>query len=313
MSTATAELTENLALSDALSAYRLAFARNFLVDFIPAMDKTYQIKWYHELLCKKCDDLLAGKINKLMVFLPPQRGKFLPFNTPVWTTKGWKNHSDLTDADFVFGEDGLPKKVLFNSGIYKWPVVEIEFQNGQTIKCAKEHLWKVLIETDGHKTRGYKRTEYVLETQDIFKKKNRRSPAIQDTKALDGSKDVDLIIDPYLFGVWLGDGHKDASYITVGKQDIDHFSCLGRSKEVKPGIFTVYVKGLRTKLREIGVFKNKHIPVQYFLSSKAQRTSLLQGLMDTDGCCDSHGRCEFCQMSGQLAEDVYLLLRNLGV
>lgn len=58
---------------------------------------------------------------------------------------------------------------------------------------------------------------------------------------------------------------------------------------------------------------NKHIPVEYFLSSRSQRLALLQGLMDTDGYVDKwRGICEFCQKKGQLADDVYTLLRSLG-
>lgn len=60
---------------ETLEAYEIAFARNFIRDFTLATFPEYQIKWYHDLLCKKLDDLLARKINKLMVFMPPQRGK----------------------------------------------------------------------------------------------------------------------------------------------------------------------------------------------------------------------------------------------
>lgn len=51
----------------------------------------------------------------------------------------------------------------------------------------------------------------------------------------------------------------------------------------------------------------------YLLSSKEQRMELLRGLMDTDGCCDNRGNAEFCQMKGRLADDVYTLLRTLGI
>lgn len=50
-------------------------ASNYLIDFIMTTFPTYQCKWYHKLLCDKLDALLAGTIKKLMVFMPPQRGK----------------------------------------------------------------------------------------------------------------------------------------------------------------------------------------------------------------------------------------------
>jgi predicted phage terminase large subunit-like protein len=56
-------------------ALRLYLARRFLVDFTTTTFPIYQVKWYHKLLCSKLDDLLSRKIKRLMVFLPPQRGK----------------------------------------------------------------------------------------------------------------------------------------------------------------------------------------------------------------------------------------------
>jgi hypothetical protein len=40
---------------------------------------------------------------------------------------------------------------------------------------------------------------------------------------------------------------------------------------------------LRTKLKELGVLNNKHIPSSYLRASYKQRLDLLRGLMDTDG------------------------------
>ena len=71
MPTATAE---RITLSD-LSALELALARSNLIYFTRFTCPTYQDKFYHRLLAKKLDLLLAGKIKRLMVFMPPQRGK----------------------------------------------------------------------------------------------------------------------------------------------------------------------------------------------------------------------------------------------
>jgi len=61
--------------SDLVEPFRLPFARSYLIDFTTTTFPEYQVKWYHELLCNKCDALLRGDIKRLMVFLPPQRGK----------------------------------------------------------------------------------------------------------------------------------------------------------------------------------------------------------------------------------------------
>ena len=57
---------------------------------------------------------------------------------------------------------------------------------------------------------------------------------------------------------------------------------------------------------------NKYIPVSYLLASFRQRQELLRGLMDTDGCVNTRGTCEFTQREGRLANDVFALLRTLG-
>ncbi len=126
-----------------------------------------------------------------------------------------------------------------------------------------------------------------------------------------------LPIDPYLFGMWLGDGSKASGQIATHKDDLSNLTCeldkLGyKYSEHKDYIFNVY--GLVTQLKELGVHKNKHIPSDYLSSSIDQRLSLLQGLMDSDGTADKDGsRCEFSQSNETLAKQVYTLIVSLGM
>jgi len=277
-------------------------------DFVQYTKPDYEINWHHDLLMDYLQQFAEGKIKKLMVFMPPQHGKLLPIDTPILTTKGWVNHGDLIPGDFVYGQDGKPKKVIANSGSYKWKVVNMTFQDGKTIKCANEHLWNIKVEYDDRKGRR----ELICETKDIFNKKHRRLPYIDVSPCLDTEK-KELEIEPYILGCWLGDGHSRQGVLTVGQEDIEHFSKLGEAREVKKGIYRVLIDGLTTKLRANNLYKNKHIPIDYLLSSKEQRLELLRGLMDTDGCVDKEGNCEFSQKDNQLVKDVYVLIRSLGI
>jgi hypothetical protein len=66
----------------------------------------------------------------------------------------------------------------------------------------------------------------------------------------------------------------------------------------------------------MGVKGNKHIPENYFMAPVADRISLLQGLMDTDGTIsDERGlsRCEFSVVSERLARDFRRLITELGI
>ena len=275
--------------------------------FLCYSNPRYRLEWFHEVIANHCQMLLEGKIKKLMVFMPPQHGKLLPSDTPILTTEGWKCHGDLRIGDFVFGDDGKPKRVLANSGKYEWDVVRLAFQSGYSIESAREHLWKLHVEYDDHKGRR----ELVCETQHIYDRKHRRNPCIECAPALE-MQEKELPIDPYILGLWLGDGLSNLGSIVSGEEDAEYMSQFGSARCVKKGYWRILVKGLRTLLREQGLLNNKHIPMQYILASREQREALLCGLMDTDGTVDTRGNCEFTQKKGKLAEDVYTLIRTLG-
>lgn len=71
-------------------------------------------------------------------------------------------------------------------------------------------------------------------------------------------------------------------------------------------------RSLQTELRDLGVLGNKHIPRVYLRASAEQRTSLLEGLMDTDGSAGDGGQCEFTSTNRTLAEGVHELIVSLG-
>lgn len=68
-----------------------------------------------------------------------------------------------------------------------------------------------------------------------------------------------------------------------------------------------------TKLRQLGLLGNKHIPDSYLFSSEASRLALLQGLMDTDGSISKRGQCEYVSKLRHLIESVSTLVSSLGI
>lgn len=46
-----------------------------LVRFLDYHDKKYLRQWFHTIIADRCQQLLDGRVKKLMVFLPPQHGK----------------------------------------------------------------------------------------------------------------------------------------------------------------------------------------------------------------------------------------------
>jgi hypothetical protein len=115
-------------------------------------------------------------------------------------------------------------------------------------------------------------------------------------------KEID--IDPYIFGMWLGDGYKSGTgFASVDSELIEYWKkwadknnmCVnmyldnqnvhyGISK--KKGIKRLYFK---EKLTKYGVLNNKFIPKEYMINSKEVRLALLAGLIDTDGSVEQGG------------------------
>lgn len=286
-------------------------SRTRLLNFARYMQPNMVVEPFHRVYYSVLDMFAHGKIKKLIVQQPPQHGKAIKVDTPVLTTKGWKMHGDLQPGDYVFGEDGKPKRVLNNFGSYEWHTQEVVFADGFSVRCAREHEWQIWADHDNHKGR----VKEQVETHNIFSKRHRRNPFIKADAVLQGEK-KSLPIDPYLLGLWLGDGISASGNIISGEEDINYYRTLSYWDKIynnRERYYRLHVPGLSKALRENNLIHNKHIPMQYLLSSEEQRWELLRGLMDTDGYCDTRGNCEFCQKESQLASDVYILLRTLGI
>lgn len=66
------------------------------------------------------------------------------------------------------------------------------------------------------------------------------------------------------------------------------------------------------RLKSLGLFGDKHIPVEYLRGSEAQRRALLAGLLDTDGTVYSNGSVAFEVTNRRLATDAFELIVSLG-
>ena len=283
-------------------------ARRKLIWFAQYMDSKFQPTPFHIAYYRVLDIFARGQVKNLIIQAPPQHGKALHVETPVLTTQGWKRHADLKPGDYVFGEDGKPKLVLWNSGAYLCEAQSVNFADEFSIIAARQHEWVIYADHDNHKGR----VREIVETQDIFKRHNRRSPFIPANAVVE-FPERELPIDPYLLGVWLGDGNSCDKWVSCGEQEIEHFRPYAVEIKRDRTSYRIHLRGLETRaLRLLGVLNDKHIPDIYLRSSSKQRMELLRGLMDTDGCADTRGTCEFTQKEGKLADGAYILLRSLG-
>lgn len=260
--------------------------------------------------------------NRLIAMLSRQCGKALTLDTPIPTPTGWTTMGEIKIGDQVIGEDGMPTTVDFATEVmYDHDVYEVEFDNGEKIKSDAEHLWK--IESNNHNRRkpSYLTTEEIIP---IFEKAKSQgqSVRIRVSDPLKGEFQ-DLLIKPYTLGIWLGDGNSHDGRFTSHISDIEeireNINLDGytvsdpRPDKRRPESVNQNIYGIRPKLRDLGVLKNKHIPRKYLRASFEQRLELLKGLMDTDGHARPRGHCEFYQKDRFMTENVFELVASLGL
>ncbi|MGW4508540.1 hypothetical protein ACWENO_28265 [Streptomyces sp. NPDC004436] len=155
---------------------------------------------------------------------------------------------------------------------------------------------------------------------DVSRWRTRATPALVLPEA-------DIALPPYLLGYWLGDGDSDCPRITISDGDLPHFErqceasgarIVSRQRTHGKTLRVRFDLGVRASglnaLRELGVLHKKHIPVEVFRSSDAQRRQILQGIVDSDGYIETGtNRVEICFTSEVLARDTTELIRTLGL
>ncbi len=245
--------------------------------------------------------LETRELDLLTISLPPGVGKALANNVPVLTKHGWKNHGDLVVGDEVIGMNGRFKKVI---AVHPKCTVDclVEFSNGEKIVCHENHEWFVHDRARLDK----QKKNYVASTKRLEKralnsgaeagKRGHRYTVQLPHRAYVAGCEKELPLDPYTFGVWLGDGVNKNPSICCSKDDrcvIDRIIRNGEharwSTVHKATGVLYYGFGFRDKLQKMGLCHSrrtvpKYIPEEYMTASIGQRLQLLAGLLDTDGC-----------------------------
>lgn len=301
----------------------LYFAENYFY-IVNLDDGKQKIKLY---------DAQAEAIQKIInnrrtvICASRQIGKLLSIDTPIPTPSGWKELKDIKDNDMIFDWYGNPTRVIKSHPVTFSPqAYKITFSTGETLIAGEEHEWF----TQTHPERKRKCSGSVKTTAEIYKKvfcgakkePNHRIPIKYSIKY----QEKNLPIDPYLFGLWLGDGSSAQNRITCGKQYIEEmqnnhlkkYDCRYALDKFPKTTTTIHLNSIDgipfiTHIKNLNVFKNKHIPEIYLTSSCEQRMELLRGLMDSDGYINKKGTCTFYSTSIQLINDVRELVNSLGI
>lgn len=302
--------------------------------FLNATPRVYQILMLRHPSIRKV--LRAGR----------RLGKALDVSTPIPTPNGWKTMGDLQEGDQVFDENGSPCNVTFATEYqHGRQCYEVKFSDGSSLIADADHQWTV----DTRKSRKARNRAINPKSRPVTLT---TAEMIDDLYVQNGSKmevnysidnadpvaypEKDLILDPWLFGLWLGDGTCNSGVITIGHQDqeeiLQRIKAAGFKyhKTSARGDNEFRVDNLWHNLNKLAVLRkyrsysqendkwyednniHKHIPRDYLQASIPQREALLKGLMDSDGTVAENGNCEFSVCNEHLAKDVYELVQSLG-
>jgi ATP-dependent 26S proteasome regulatory subunit len=143
-------------------------------------------------------------------------------------------------------------------------------------------------------------------------------------------KEQKLNFDPYIIGLWLGDGSSRNSKITNQDSTILHYlantlpkyNCYLQYQYYETNNYNYNINGngignkncnnFLNELKNENLLNNKHIPMIYKCNSRKNRLKLLAGLLDSDGNLDKCGCFDFIQKSEKLIDDIIYLCRSLG-
>jgi deoxycytidine triphosphate deaminase len=140
-------------------------------------------------------------------------GKALALDTPIPTPTGWKLMDQIQIGDLVFDEHGQPTAVIDATGVMTGRECrEVVFADGTSLVCDLDHQWVVQTKYDRKcadtrvlTTREMEDRLHIAEHEYAFHIPQaapiRYSPKHQT-------------IDPYVLGVWIGDGTSTKADVT---------------------------------------------------------------------------------------------------
>lgn len=265
-------------------------------------------------------------------------GKCLGKGTPVMMYDGSiKPVEEVVVGDLLMGDDSTPRSVL-STCQGREELYRVHQKNGDPYVVNKSHILSVKVtpkyKGEAHQKLDISVTDY-LRTNSGFKHrvKGYKVPVQYPVKTVP--------FDPYLLGLWLGDGVATDLQFSVGERDIEiveylqnYATSIGQVLVKYPDereaadIYAIRLYAgvkaprdyipltenpLRREFKQLGLLDNKHVPEIFKFNDREIRLKLLAGFIDADG--DVHPRKDYVAIThrpGRLINDIASIARSLG-
>lgn len=241
-----------------------------------------------------------------------------------------KNVEDIVAGDVLMGPDSKPRTVLATThGIDN--MYKVIPENGIEHIVNSKHP----IRTIYRKAYGNIVREELITAPNHIKTLSLH-PRWRECYALEKVNGIefehkDVLIDPYIFGLWIGDGDKDsARFINPDIEVIDALKEFANANNLVCNIYNHSTSKLakrisftkkdcslnwfRQALDAMGVKDNKFIPKNYICTDRESRLQFLAGIIDTDGNYDARKHnFEIIQKLESVTAGIVYIARSLGI
>ena len=277
--------------------------------------RSFIVAEHHKKIFEALQDVVDGKITRLIINIAPRYGKCHCLTDEVFTYKGLKQVKDIKPGDFVYSfRDGKValNKVLATEPAYK-DTYTIKMRSGRSITASYDH--PVLTPF------GY------TELKDL--KIGDRIQAL--CTEIDTKYEIDdnelLLATLLIFEGKCGDrsisfANTDPKVVNVAKKAAKHFGCeVKQYKGAEPFEYWItggYSGGVCQMLIKNGLFGHraydKRIPRNWFGLSMRQKYMLIDMMIATDGAIDTRsGQIVIGLANKELIQDIQHLLSTMGI
>lgn len=240
-----------------------------------------------------------------------------------------KNVEDIIVGDILMGPDSKPRTVLVTKQ-GRDEMFKITPGNGESHVVNSKHP----IRTIYRKAYGNIVREELITAPDYIKM-IQEHPRWRECYALEKTgvefEHKDVLIDPYIFGLWIGYGASDDSYITNEDPEVieaiykyaENYNLRITIKDNKNSkakdyrftrLETETNNWFRQELSRLGVLNNKFIPKDYIVTDRKSRLEFLAGIIDTDCSFDFRkGNFEIAQKNPYITAGIVYIARSCGL